>query len=76
MCVVSVTKRLGSQEFTPSRSVLIDCASAITLVESSVIALERQRVSDCDLHSTVVVHMNAHIAMIYHSRKLGNAERV
>ena len=37
--VVSVTKRLGSQEFDPPGSALIDCASAITLVESSVIAL-------------------------------------
>ena len=39
MCVVSATKRLGSQEFVPSGSVLIDCASASTLVESSVEAL-------------------------------------
>ena len=39
MCVVSATKRLGSQEFDPSGSALIDCASAITLVETSVIAL-------------------------------------
>ena len=39
MCVVSATKRLGSQEFVPSGSVLIDCANVITLVESSVITL-------------------------------------
>ena len=39
MCVVSVTKRLGSQEFVPSGSVLIDCASALTLDSTSVRAL-------------------------------------
>ena len=48
MCVVSVTKRLESQEFVPSGSVLIDCASVITLVESQRTCVQNDaRVENC-----------------------------